>query len=332
MNNLLEEEVLLKRFLLGDLSEGEQSEVEERLFSDPKYFSQFRAAEDDLIDEYLYGDLDGAERERFENYFLSTPERRESLRVAKALQQYISENEAGESAARADDEDAPAPAAKRSLLDILFGRGPFLRFAAVAAAVLIIVAGVWLAVRNVARDEPAPPLKAMKPDAEPSPAQLAQGGPGRDTREPAPLPSPGDEANKGDGARNGAGVAKPPTPRRSPAPTYSFLILPLGQVRGEGGETNEVKIRSRSGSVKLRVPLIEAGGYRSYRVSLQTDEGKEIKSWAGLKSSKEASGQTVAVVVPARSLERQNYRLTLSGVSPDGGVRTISTFHFKVTK
>ena len=55
MKYSLEEELILKRFLLGELSPSEQSDIEERLFADPQYFSQFRAAEDDLIDEYLYG-------------------------------------------------------------------------------------------------------------------------------------------------------------------------------------------------------------------------------------------------------------------------------------
>src|SRR5215212_4187754 len=137
MKHALEEDLLLKRFLLGELPEGERGEVEERLFSDPEYFRQFRAAEDELTDEYLYGDLDADERESFERHFLTTPERRESLRVAMALKQYVERNAVAPVAELADaaalsDTTARADAArvtrpeKRPFFDFL--RTPALRF------------------------------------------------------------------------------------------------------------------------------------------------------------------------------------------------------------
>lgn len=329
MKHTLEEDTLLKKFLLGELSHVERGEVEERLFADPEYFTRFRAAEDELTDEYLYGDLDAAERERFETYFLSTPERRESLRVAMALKQYIAKNahapaaELTDTAARADAARAPRPE-KRSFFDFL--RAPALRFSLAAAAVLIAAAGLWLLLRTTRRDRPDPALQANTSAPRPTPTQeVAHATPDQSNRGPIAPPTPPDNSN-GDANRDG-GVKPPKPPRQAPSLVYSFLILPLGQVRGEG-DGNEVNIPSDAGAVNLRIPLLAAPGRGRYRVTLQTDAGTDIKSWANLRPAEGDTGQTVSVNIPASTLTRQSYRLLLAAQPGD----TIGTFHFKVTR
>lgn len=341
MKHALEEDLLLKRFLLGELPDGERGEVEERLFSDPEYFRQFRAAEDELTDEYLYGDLDAVERERFETYFLTTPERRESFRIAKALKQYIAKNATdaalsdaaeltgaaalSDTNARADAAHVPRPE-KSSFFDFL--RLPAMRFSLAAAAVLIVAVGLWLLLRTTLRDEPDPTLKANTSDPRPSPTQLAQATNGQDTREPTATPTPAGNSN-GDGVKDG-GVKPPKPPQQTHSRVYSFLILPLGQVRGEGddNDANEVNIAADAGTVNLRIPLIADSGRGLYRVTLQTDAGKDIQSWTNLKPADGETGKAVSVNVPASTLTRPSYRLVLASADGD----TISTLHFKVTR
>lgn len=312
----------LKSFLLGELSHGERGEVEERLFADPEYFRQFRAAEDELMDEYLYGDLDAGERERFETYFLNTPERRESLRVARALKQYISRNAAPASAlanrARVTRKE------QSSFFDFL--RLPALRFSLSTAAVLIVAAGLWwLLVRPPTRDKTDPALQANSSDPLPTPTQLARATPGQENLPPVVPPTPAGNVN-GNVNRDG-GVRHPKQPRHTPSRLYSFLILPLGQVRDNGDE-NEVILPANAGVVRLRIPLVTDPGLGRYRVTLQTDAGEDIKSWPNLKPAKGEMGKTVSVKVPASTLTQQNYRLLLAAANGD----TISTRHFKVTR
>src|SRR2546430_17616810 len=69
------DEAVLRHYLLGKLSEDEQSGVEERLFATEEYGEQLSLAEDDLIDSYVRGELSGRESERFEAHFLSSPRR-----------------------------------------------------------------------------------------------------------------------------------------------------------------------------------------------------------------------------------------------------------------
>jgi len=339
MKHALEEDLLLKRFLLGELPEGERGEVEERLFSDPEYFRLFRAAEEELTDEYIYGDLDAVERGRFERYFLTTPERRESLRVARALKQYISRNAhaagladaAGiEDAATHADTNARADAVlrpeKKSFFDFL--RAPALRFSLAAAAVLIVAVGAWFLTRTSLRDRQDPTLQANTADTRPTPAQVAQATPEHGDRTPVvqTTPTPADNSN-GDTSKDG-GVKPPKPPRQTQSRLYSFLILPGGKVRDEGGgQQNEVKLPADAGVASLRIYLSADSGRGLYRVTLQTDAGKHVKSWANLRPARDETGRTVNVNVPASTLTQQNYRLVLAASNGDA----ISTFHFKVT-
>ena len=89
MKEQSEDEVVLRQYLLGALTQEEHALVEERLFLNPDYFRQLQAAEDDLIDDYVYEELPVADRDRFETHFLSDPVRRQDLKIAQALRKYI---------------------------------------------------------------------------------------------------------------------------------------------------------------------------------------------------------------------------------------------------
>lgn len=78
-------ETLLVRYLLGDLAEEEQVEIEERAFRDQQYLETIQAVESDLIDEYVRGGLSDRERRQFEARFFVSAERRLKVGFAKAL-------------------------------------------------------------------------------------------------------------------------------------------------------------------------------------------------------------------------------------------------------
>src|SRR5215213_10259231 len=85
-------EQLIRKYLLGHLPEPERLRVEEILFSDDEYYQRLLMAEEELTDEYVYDALTAEEREGFERYFLSTPERREEVRIARALKKFVTIN------------------------------------------------------------------------------------------------------------------------------------------------------------------------------------------------------------------------------------------------
>src|SRR6516225_5119032 len=85
------DEVLLRNYLLGKLSEEEQVQVEDRAFSDPEYLVAVEGAEADLIDSYVRGDLQSTDRRIFEGRFLTSPQRRRKVEFAKTLEQVTAE-------------------------------------------------------------------------------------------------------------------------------------------------------------------------------------------------------------------------------------------------
>lgn len=70
---------LIVGYLLGDLPEEKQAEIEDRAFQDEQYLQNILAAESDLIDEYVRGELSNSARRQFESRFLTSAERRRKV-------------------------------------------------------------------------------------------------------------------------------------------------------------------------------------------------------------------------------------------------------------
>ena len=80
----------IKSYLLGQLAEGDVSQVEARLLTDREFYDELSIVEDDLIDRYLGGTLTDADRQSFESHFVSSSERQQKVRFARALRKYVS--------------------------------------------------------------------------------------------------------------------------------------------------------------------------------------------------------------------------------------------------
>jgi anti-sigma factor RsiW len=60
---------LLRRFLLGELSDEQHASLQETIFLDERLHARVLAAEDDLFDAHARGELTAEERTRFEARF-----------------------------------------------------------------------------------------------------------------------------------------------------------------------------------------------------------------------------------------------------------------------
>ena len=125
---------IIRRYLLGELSEAEALSLEERYFAEPDVFEQVWAVENELVDDYVAGRLGTGERERFERAYLSSPRHRERVAVARALQATL-----------------PRPTQR-------------LVWWAVAAAVPVLVGALWLL---SARSPDAPKVVDVSPTPTP---------------------------------------------------------------------------------------------------------------------------------------------------------------------
>jgi len=82
---------LITRYLLGELSEEEQSEFEESYFADDELFAFLLVVEADLVERYMNGELGEKERENFERYFLRSDERRKRVEIVSRRMQSLKE-------------------------------------------------------------------------------------------------------------------------------------------------------------------------------------------------------------------------------------------------
>lgn len=73
---------LLRRFLLGQLSEDAHAKLQEAFFDDPALTERVLSAEDELFDAYARGELSEEERLRFETRFGA---QRQRIQFAKLL-------------------------------------------------------------------------------------------------------------------------------------------------------------------------------------------------------------------------------------------------------
>lgn len=83
-----EQQELLRQYLLRDLDEGRQEQLEEQLLTDGELQEALSDEQDSLIDDYVLELLTERERERFKSKFLLTQERLHKLRLAQSLAKY----------------------------------------------------------------------------------------------------------------------------------------------------------------------------------------------------------------------------------------------------
>jgi len=79
----------LHRYVLGDITQDEEIEVEEKLISDENYRGQLESAEDDLLVAYFHETMPDYERALFEVNYLGDDRRVRKLRFAHIMREYV---------------------------------------------------------------------------------------------------------------------------------------------------------------------------------------------------------------------------------------------------
>ena len=168
------------QYLLGELAQEEQRQVEERLLTDDEYYEELLIAEDELIDQYLNGQLSEYEKERFGRHFLATSERQQKLRFARSLMRYIS------TSVSAEERDISKSNRPLPWLQSFFN--PYLVLAVSVLIILGLGLGIWrvffyqsdiakglVALRTAYREQR--PIEARISGFDYAPAITSRGGP-----------------------------------------------------------------------------------------------------------------------------------------------------------
>src|SRR5437867_10128644 len=77
----------LREYLLGQLTEAEDEQVELRLLTEPEFAEEYDIVVNEITDDYIAGRFEGDELRWVEEHFFKSSERRDKLKFALALRE-----------------------------------------------------------------------------------------------------------------------------------------------------------------------------------------------------------------------------------------------------
>jgi len=306
MEKNIHSDLVLKQYLLDELSGPDRDQIEREYLADKEFFDQLLAVEDDLVDDYVSGELTPTERDRFERKMIATPRQREKLTQARLLLR-----------SKRPHSRATPPLGKRAAwIDALSQRRVF----ALATLLLLVTTG-WLAIRvwqtsrqleqmqaeRVRTVEESRQLKAKLSDQQKQNTELLQRLPQAPN---TPLPVEPQKNESG--------------------PHLAILVLPLTGTRG-GGEQSSFKISQEIQTVQL-VAHITNSDYKSFAGEMQNADGRQLFTFRRLNARKTANGSSLPITIPAKLFEGSDFVLKVSGVSADGRLEDAGFYSFRITK
>ena len=296
------DEMLLVKYLLGELTEEEQVRVEDRAFESGEYLGALDAAEADLIDAYVRGELTRDQRRAFEPRFLVSPQRRSKVEFAKALAQVSDEAKAAAFPAK------PPRQGWTALLALFRGWNPVLQFASGTAALLCVAGAIWVISQNAA-------LRSQIAVVDSQQQQLR-----RQVEE---------ERRRADTLA--AQIPKQPSPTAPVAPSVALLMLTPGLSRG-ANRVERLVVTPAMQIAHSDVQLEARDDYPYFRAELRTRGGQEILTRSSLTRHRAGPAYAISLDVPVTALAAGEYELALKGIPAGGSVEDIGFYYFRVQK
>jgi len=272
----LEDEQLMARYLLGDLSIDERDRVEERFFTDEDYYQNLLLAEDDLIYDYLRGALSSDDHTKFGTRILASPSLRRKVKSLEALMNLE------EAAPRVETSTAEVPRSNRiiwgqAIKELFAIRRPAFGFALAAAVLFAAASYYFITETGRLRTEIA------RVEAERERERLASSERERDMQRELEDMRDGEEKLSSDMELEKQMRAQAEDEVRrlrsqSAAPAVSFILMP-GLTRSQD-EPERLIIPKSAHKVALKLDLEGEEKYSSFRAELRTMGGNLIWSQA----------------------------------------------------
>lgn len=294
------DERTLRRFLLGELEEGEREGLEARVFEDDDCFEHLLTAEEALIDAYLTGRLAEAERDRFERRYLATEAGRQRIATARAAA----------SQSRRALRDAELRPSLRSGWRVHWKAG-----LAAAAALALLAGGTWAWHYD----------RQLRQQLADMTARLAL----QHERERDLLR----QLDAARGAEGSPGNRKPRPPASAPAEDSSgplvALFLHPGLVR-DGQEAAHVQLPRNASLLVVHLRVERGARAGRYRALVRTVEGTEVWRQEIAVPGPLSPGQPLAVAIPVRLVEPDEYLVTLQAQADGGRFEDLATYFFRI--
>lgn len=346
MNAKMED--LIRRFLLGELSEQERAQVEERFLADNEFFEEVLSAEDALMDQYLQGQLSGEQLERAKTLFQSSPgQKREveftkeliaSLREAKlennqttsgvthtTFVETTDEIHPEEESITAKESSAGAfpliPSALKNLAPRSTAAG-WLFVSLVCFSLLSWILYHYYQKRNW--EAQMTEVERSNQEAREKLSELMEGKAELSRQ----LEDERERRERAEELIAQLQVRKPDGTTR-PDRIASILLTPATLERG--GNSKTISLKAESKRIQLQLELGESQRYSRYNVLITTFDGRRVWSKDSIGAGQIKQGR-LTLVLPSSLLEYEDYRIELKGLSDTGDFVHIADYLFKVRK
>jgi hypothetical protein len=323
----LNNETLIARYLLGELSEEQQIEIEDRAFEDKDYLANITAVENDLIDEYVRNELSGAERQQFEKRFLTSAERRKRVEFARALAGVMSEQAVPQ---KIVVHETKSWSWWDSIYAFINGLTPAAKMAFVSAVPLLLIGVGYLSIETLRLRRELTELRAQNQSQQNQQQQALELERHRNQELNAKLNQEKQQREQTDESLrelSEAGDAVNPAPR----PVIASLILLPGLSRG-GDNKPSLVLPDDARLVRLQIGIDPEEPYKNFNVELLTLAGRQVWTREKLNARNRRGARAVGLTLPATALKSGEYELKLRGVTESGAAEDVGFYYFNVRK
>jgi len=324
MKDEADNEKLLIRYLLGNLSEEQRLQVEGEFLSDDQRYERLLALENELFYDYAQNKLSPGEREQFEKQFLSSEQNRKRVMIASALAHKMSESASFETPEKGGA-DRELRRFWQSLKSYFVAQGAAMRLSLAALAIMSL-ALIWLVVgivklRNEFNQSWA--QRAVQEDRLRHRAQQERARADelnhkleREIDENATLRQ---ELSKMEAQSGGQGER---------APSVISLVLAPSIIRDQSPGMRKLYLPQGARLLKLLLKLKGEVEYKSYQVTLLTAEGAERWRQDMLQAQRTGSGRSIELWLPSKTLAPGDYELRLKGYASDGTLEETGDYYY----
>jgi len=308
----------IQRYLLGELTEADQTALEQELLIDRGKFDQAWAVENELVDSYVRGEMSRAYRERFEGHYLASPLHRERVAIAESFLTDI--DQAPGETVEVREKEPVVPWLRRFPV-----RSPRPVFGVVLVMALLLTFSI---VRSyVEKVRLTGQIANVHKEAQTERAFLEQRERVLASRNQEFEKEIADVSRRNEQLKTELGQLR--QQRQDSAPTVLSLLLAPAPVRGEKALPQST-IPLSAGKARLLMEL-DDNDYANYQAVLQTVDGKEIlrRRTGKVMLGKDRAFATLPVI--AGELTKGDYILILFGQTSDGRSEEIDRYFFRVS-
>lgn len=322
----LNNETLIARYLLGELPEEQQVEIEDLAFADKAYLASITAAENDLIDGYVRNELSADARERFEKRFLASAERRKRVEFARALAAVMEEKAVSKKTVA---HETKSWSWRDALYAFIYGLTPAARMALVSAVPLLVIGTGYLFVETLRLRRELTQANAGY-QSQQNLQQALEVERRRNQELNAQLNQEKQQREQTDESLRELSETQDAV-NPAPRPVIASLTLLPGLSRG-GDANPSLVLAENARLVRLQIGIDPEEQYENFAVELLTLAGRQVWTREKLTARQRRGARAVGLTIPATALKAGEYELRLRGVTDSGGSEDVGFYYFNVRK